>query len=108
MGYVEYLKSEHWKETRRRFFERSQRVLMMRRKYGRIVCEFCKKFGKFNLHHKTYERLGRERTTDLIILCDDCHLEVHEIAKMEKLGLKAATKRIRKIHREFCDVKIAP
>lgn len=29
------------------------------------------------MHHKTYKRLGKERLTDLILLCEDCHLELH-------------------------------
>jgi 5-methylcytosine-specific restriction endonuclease McrA len=94
MNYKSYLSSNAWKETRARFFNRSQRVLLMRRRYGRIVCEFCKYRGKFNLHHKTYERLGRERTTDLIILCDDCHEKVHSLDK--KIPLPTRTKMVRK------------
>jgi hypothetical protein len=69
----------------------------MRRTYGFIVCEFCKRRRKFNLHHKTYERLGHERTTDLIILCDDCHTEVHQMD--ERIPLTTRTKKVRKLHR---------
>lgn len=31
----------------------------------------------FHLHHKTYERLGRERGEDLVWLCPECHELLH-------------------------------
>src|SRR5437867_3194723 len=95
VNYTEYLQSETWKHRRATFFQRSDRVLRMRRQYGQIVCEFCKSDKKFNLHHKTYERLGHERSTDLIILCDNCHDTVHAIST--EVGVESATRRIRKI-----------
>ncbi|MEX6430356.1 hypothetical protein AB6A68_11010 [Ferrimicrobium acidiphilum] len=30
-----------------------------------------------DLHHRTYTRLGHERTADLIALCRPCHRELH-------------------------------
>ena len=32
-----------------------------------------------NLHHLTYERLGRENISDLRVLCPDCHKEVTDL-----------------------------
>jgi len=63
-------------------------------RYHRIICEFCHSDSKFNFHHKTYERLGNERDTDLVILCDNCHERVHDLAK--KIGISTAMKRVRK------------
>lgn len=35
-------------------------------------------FQFFELHHKTYERLGRERDDDLEVLCKPCHERADE------------------------------
>lgn len=94
VDYADYINSDAWKRRKQTFLKRSQRVIAMRRKFGCIVCEFCKKRGRFNIHHKTYERLGHERSTDLIILCDDCHKAVHSCGAPT---LKSATRRIRKL-----------
>jgi hypothetical protein len=29
------------------------------------------------VHHRTYERVGFERQSDLIVLCHDCHRDFH-------------------------------
>jgi 5-methylcytosine-specific restriction endonuclease McrA len=39
-------------------------------------CERCGNFGS-ELHHRKYERLGRERPTDLEWLCAECHRRIH-------------------------------
>ena len=93
-SYREYLNSDHWKTTRKNFFSRSQRIIKMKREGG-ICCEFCRTSGKINLHHKTYERLGCERTTDLIILCDGCHQTVHDLNR--SVSLPTRTKQVRKL-----------
>jgi hypothetical protein len=37
-------------------------------------CERCGLFGRdFDLHHKTYERFGEERSGDVEYLCKGCH-----------------------------------
>ena len=36
-------------------------------------CERCGHPHSLELHHKTYERLGRELTSDLEVLCRRCH-----------------------------------
>ena len=41
------------------------------------ACENCRQVKPwYYLHHMTYERLGRERITDVRIICDDCHPEM--------------------------------
>lgn len=96
-SYHDYLQSSHWLEKRKYFFEHSQRIIAMRRNGG-VCCEFCKLKTKVNLHHKTYERLGNERTTDLIILCDDCHNTIHDMDR--SITLPSRTRRLRKLHRK--------
>jgi len=43
------------------------------------VCERCgTKTNKLDLHHKTYARLFNELPQDVMLLCRDCHNEIHE------------------------------
>jgi hypothetical protein len=71
LEYVEYLNSPAWKSTRIRFYKS---------KYNKNECYICKKKGIcLDLHHKTYERLGKERLTDLVQLCRKCHEAIHVI-----------------------------
>lgn len=70
--YDGYLKSQVWKNKR----------------YAKLVdvnfiCEGCG-YGKYDfedqpldVHHKTYERFGNERMSDLEVLCRTCHEERH-------------------------------
>jgi hypothetical protein len=67
-SYAEYLRSERWQTRRRRFFAKRRR----------LACYVCRAEDKpLDLHHKTYIRVGRERDSDLIMLCRECHKELH-------------------------------
>lgn len=48
------------------------------KQYGRECCK-CKKKKNLHVHHKTYERLGKEHLNDLMVLCKDCHSKEHYI-----------------------------
>lgn len=61
-----YLRSKHWLSKRKAFLAR----------YGR-KCMECASSDHIQVHHVTYERLGRERDVDLRVLCRDCHKRVH-------------------------------
>jgi hypothetical protein len=75
--YRGYLKSTHWADVRSRFF-RSK--LVSRTTEGRICCGACGKCDvRLSVHHRTYKRLGREWMMDLMMVCDDCHSEVHKM-----------------------------
>lgn len=39
-------------------------------------CRLCHSAAPLEVHHSTYERLGRELWSDLIALCRDCHRDV--------------------------------
>lgn len=44
-------------------------------------CRICNAGGgtaRLEVHHRTYERLGRERISDLTTLCSKCHRDVTE------------------------------
>lgn len=94
MSYVDYLKSQHWLDLRRRFYASK---LVKRSESGRPLCSACLAENKpLDLHHKTYKRKGHERLMDLILLCHDCH-DCHETAhrrhaKNPQDGIWRATK----------------
>ena len=66
MTYREYLQSDHWKAFRKRYYQR----------YG-YKCTICGSTENINLHHKTYNRLGKEWLMDVISLCEIHHHEFH-------------------------------
>lgn len=66
--YQEYLKTEHW-QTRR---ERALRFAGHR-------CQICNCNGRLQVHHNTYERLGRELDRDLLVVCEAHHEMIHGI-----------------------------
>lgn len=64
--YINYLKSEDWKERRK--------ILMQQANYK------CMKCGEkaTQLHHLNYNNIGNEiLEDDVIALCSDCHKEIH-------------------------------
>jgi 5-methylcytosine-specific restriction endonuclease McrA len=65
--YKQYLGTDHWRTTR---------VACLRR--FEFQCALCSFGGKLDVHHRTYERLGRELPEDLIPLCRRCHDRHHE------------------------------
>lgn len=68
MPYAEYLKTPEWQKKRRKALATSG-----------MKCQMCSATNKpLNVHHNTYERLGYERPSDLIVLCVDCHAKHHD------------------------------
>lgn len=65
LPYNEYRKTKHW---------RSLRAAVRSRAGG--ACEACGAQGSTDTHHRSYERLGEERLSDLVALCRDCHRDV--------------------------------
>lgn len=71
MPYQEYLQTPEWKETRKAALE-----------HAHHRCQICNSSERLNVHHRTYERRGRERSDDLIVLCNSCHALYHGKAKV--------------------------
>jgi hypothetical protein len=67
MPYKEYLQTEHWQMLRKSALRRSG-----------YSCELCSSRSSLNVHHKTYERRGREYASDLTVLCYNCHAKFHD------------------------------
>ena len=62
----QYVRSSEWAEMRAAWYGRNARA-----------CRRCGERNRIELHHATYERLGRELDADLVPLCRSCHLEFH-------------------------------
>lgn len=66
--YLDYIQSPEWQEKAKQ-----------RRSLDGNKCHICGSHDNLQVHHITYERLGREDIEhDLITLCKDCHEIVHE------------------------------
>ena len=85
-AYSAYLKSAQWKNIRRLLIQQSNGV-----------CARCGHGSpELEIHHKTYERLGKERMTDLEVLCRTCHkLADEERAQQGKKRSQAALTKAR-------------
>jgi len=48
------------------------------------ACQLCKSTAHLEVHHNTYERVGRELPSDLIVLCARCHAKHHDIVRSNR------------------------
>ena len=73
--YQAYLRSHHWRRTRKRMVARAgyrcQRCGWEDRNKDR------KRGTRLHVHHKSYARVGHERLSDLEVLCYRCHKAHH-------------------------------
>jgi hypothetical protein len=76
-SYADYLRSEHWLEVKAAY---------RRNPNFPKTCLICQE-PLFQLHHRTYRRIGREKLTDLIPLCQVHHLEVHQASTARNISL---------------------
>lgn len=67
--YKSYLLTRHWRQKRI--------ALANNRKHK---CQTCRKVFEtdFEVHHKTYAHIGDERLRELMFLCHDCHVKLHQ------------------------------
>ncbi len=86
--YSQYLQSEHWKDVRARFWKS---------KLHHYQCYICGSTENLQVHHKTYNRIGKEYLNDLCLLCENCHKKTHELLKQHPTYvLWGAARRIKK------------
>jgi hypothetical protein len=84
--YTEYMQSKKWAGRKRRLFNK--------RGYA---CEMCGAHGPVEVHHKNYDRLGKELDEDLLIVCKECHPKADKVrAELEarrvaQVGIRWAT-----------------
>lgn len=74
--YDQYLETPHWKAFQKLAFEEQ------RQRLGHNRCEHCPPNAPIpkeplHVHHLTYERLGAELLSDVVIICRDCHNKIH-------------------------------
>lgn len=89
-NYRDYLLGNHWKEVKQKY----------KRSKLPQHCNVCDSKIKLHLHHKTYKRIGKERLTDLIYLCEKCHSFAHDKLRndhSQKLNLWTIAKRMKKV-----------
>ncbi len=72
MPYKDYLQTDHWKKTRKKALYKAD-----------YKCQLCNSKEKLNVHHKTYENRGCEKSEDLIVLCEECHGKFHGKIKVD-------------------------
>ncbi len=71
LSYREYLQTDGWRATR---------IRQLQIAHGR--CRVCNGADQLDVHHRTYVRLGKERDSDLIVLCRGCHDVFHRERKL--------------------------
>ena len=85
LDYDDYLYTKHWLQLRERIFALRKQT-----------CERChRKIAVYQVHHKTYERIGHEHDGDLQLLCVKCHERVH-ILKSKKMAKRIEREKARK------------
>lgn len=70
VDYYEYINSAEWKERSREARERAGNRCQL--------CNTPESQMPLNTHHRTYEHLGYESPSDLIVLCRNCHAKFHD------------------------------
>ncbi len=70
--YAEYLRSQEWRKRR-------ETIIRQRGK----KCERCGtgRYTTVQVHHLTYERVGAENDDDLVLLCRNCHRQLHGLPR---------------------------
>lgn len=78
--YAAYLRSGHWKAVR----------VKLLASLSKRVCAGCRWPEELQVHHRSYARLGHERLSDVVLLCQACHAIVHDLER-SGVGLSTAT-----------------
>ena len=64
-----YLQSPQWQAVRQKALKKAKNR-----------CSLCNGKKRLNVHHRTYERIGQERASDVTVLCASCHERHHDAA----------------------------
>jgi len=82
LTYQEYLSSEHWKKLKQK--------TLRRKRFKK--CQKCDSDQNIQLHHKHYRFLMHIHELHSIVpLCKNCHNELHDYTKQNKLSVREAT-----------------
>lgn len=66
--YESWIQTDAWNEIRIKALDKANHQ-----------CERCGTSKRLQVHHKNYRNLGNERLCDLTVLCEDCHMEEHNL-----------------------------
>lgn len=69
MNYIKYINSAGWSKRRKEYLDTHPNNC--------VICGISK---NLHLHHKTYKNLGDELDEDLMLVCENHHIEIHKIA----------------------------
>jgi 5-methylcytosine-specific restriction endonuclease McrA len=78
--YLRCMASPQWEARRSAYFAKHRKR-----------CAACGSKDDVQLHHRTYERMGRELDADLCPLCQRCHASVHDHHRLVRGSLAVAT-----------------
>jgi phage terminase large subunit GpA-like protein len=81
--YLSYIQSSDW-------FKKAQRI-----RDRDVVCQGCGSEKNLDVHHKTYKRFKHESDEDLILICRQCHEQIHK--KKKKSNLDKVTNKLIKM-----------
>ena len=84
VDYKKYILSKEWWKRRFLFYK----------KFGK-KCAACRSEKNLNVHHATYQNLGREKDEDLFALCKNCHKEYHDLFGVQSNMLRKTHKFIK-------------
>lgn len=65
--YQEYLKTPHW------WTVKEEKLKAIGRK-----CQVCRSEESLQVHHLNYDNLYHEKDSDLLVLCESCHIKETE------------------------------
>lgn len=65
--YQRYMSSKQWHDKRSEALKKAG-----------YRCQMCGAVINLNVHHVSYERLGAEWISDLVVLCKGCHEKLHD------------------------------
>jgi 5-methylcytosine-specific restriction endonuclease McrA len=73
--YKSYLKSDAWAAKKTRWIKSDYCK-------GHVChAKGCTSTKRIEFHHRTYERLGNENLSDIVMLCRSCHSLVHKLKR---------------------------
>ena len=73
---LEHMQGEYWKALK-----------SLKLEFTQHRCELCFSPNNLHLHHLTYQRLGCERATDVVLLCSKCHQLQHDHYGYDRLTI---------------------
>lgn len=86
-NYNEFLESPAWAKKRKKVYGIWARLGKEK------ACVYCFSKKHTHLHHRNYlRRLGKEKLADLMIICEDCHKNLHHYQKQSGCTVAEATK----------------